>query len=89
MSVNGRDSHLPMSWLSENGGNETQFRFPFIITVLAHSNECVRREMRKEYKECPPMKKEMSKEFFKNRLNSFKLGSLVHPRTVNTLAMYT
>ncbi|RVW60119.1 ATP synthase subunit epsilon, mitochondrial [Vitis vinifera] len=26
MSVNGRDSHSPMSWVSEKGENETQFR---------------------------------------------------------------
>ena len=89
MSVNGQDGHSPMSWVSENGENETQFRFPFIIRVLAHSNECVRREMRGEYEACPHLKKEMSKEFFKNRLKSFKLGSLVHPCTVSTLAMYT
>ena len=89
MSVNGWDNYFPISWLSEKGGNETQFRFPFIISVLAHSNECERREMRKEYEECPPMKKEMSKEFFENRLKSFKLGSLVHPCKVSTLALYT
>ena len=67
MSVNGWVNHFPMSWLSEKGENETQFRFPFIISVLAHSNECVQREMRNDYEECPPMKKEMSKEFFEKR----------------------
>ena len=80
---------MPMSWVSENGENETQFMFPFIIHVLARSNEYVRREMRREYEACPPLKKEMSKEFCENRLKSFKLGSLVHPCTVSTLALYT
>ena len=89
MSVNGQDGHSPMSWVSENGENETQFRFPFIIRVLAHSNECVQREMRGEYEACPHVKKEMSKEFCENRLKSFKLGSLVHPCRVSTLALYT
>ena len=78
MSVNGRDSHLPMSWVSEKGENETQFRFSFIIRVLAHFNECVRREMRREDEACPPLKKEMSKEFCENHFKSFKLGRLVH-----------
>ena len=89
MSVNGRVNHFPMSWLSEMRENETQFRFLFIISVLAHSNECVRREMRKKYEECPLMKKEISKEFFKKNLKSFKIGSLVHTCTVNTFALYT
>ena len=89
MSVNGRDSDSPMSWVSEKGENESQFRFPFIIRVLTHSNECVRREMRREYEACPDLKKEMSKEFLKIRLKSFKLGSLVHPCTVSTLPLYT
>ena len=89
MSGNGRDSHSPMSWISENGENETQFRFPFIIRVLAQSNECVRREMKGEYEACPPLKKEMSKEFCEKRLKFFKLGRLVHPCIVSTLALYT
>ena len=80
---------MPMSWVSEKGENETQFRFSFIIRVLAHFNECVRREMKGEYEACPHLKKEMSKEFFKNRLKSFKLDSRVHPWTVSTLALYT
>ena len=89
MSVNGQDSHLPMSWVSEKGGNETQFWFSLIICVLAYSNECVRREMKREYEACPDLKKKMSKEFFKNRLKSFKFGSLIHLCTVSTLALYT
>ena len=39
---------------SVKGENKTQFRFPFIRRVLAHSNECVRREMRREYEAFPP-----------------------------------
>ena len=89
MSVNGRDSDSPLSWVNEKGQNETQFRFPFIIRVLAHSNEFVRREMRREYEACPPLKKEMIKEFCENRSKSLKLGSLVHPCIVRTLALYT
>ena len=89
MSVNEWVNHFPMSWLSEKGENETQFRFPFIISMLAHSSECVRREMRNEFKECPLMKKEMSKEFFEKNLKSFKIGSLVHTCIISTFALYT
>ena len=89
MSVNGWDSHSSMSWVNEKGENESQFKFPFIIRVLEHSNECLRREMRGEYDACPHLKKEMSKEFCENRLKSFKLGSLVQPCTVSILALYT
>ena len=35
-SAYGRVNHVPMSWLTEKGKNDTQFRFLFIISVLSH-----------------------------------------------------
>ena len=35
-SAYGLVNHILMSWLSEKGENETQFRFLFIIILVAH-----------------------------------------------------
>ena len=65
MSAYGQVNHILMKGLSENRENETHFRFLFIISVIAHSNEYVRREMKNDYEECPSIKREMSKQFFR------------------------